>query len=280
MYRFLLRPKWLAFHVLIIFLVVVMVNLGFWQLHRLQGRRAFNDEVRSRTAQATAPYGEVVTDGVDPDAVAWRTVIVSGTYLGDEQVVVLNRSQAGSAGVDVVTPLELPSGSLVLINRGFVSETEPVPAPPTGPVTILGRLQVSEARRLGGLTDPGGDLTEIQRLDIDRLSAQLPAPVAPVFVNLLQSKPTQGSSPVPVADPELDEGPHMSYMIQWWIFSITAIVGWVLAVRRSARQRLSAATATVEQPAEQPPDQTPLQIEPDAADSPSPAVDASATTRS
>jgi surfeit locus 1 family protein len=274
MYRFLLRPKWLAFHVLIIFLVVVMVNLGFWQLHRLQGRRAFNDEVRSRTAQATEPYGQVVTDGVDPDSVAWRTVIVSGTYLGDEQVVVLNRSQAGSAGVDVVTPLELPSGSLVLINRGFVAETQPVREAPAGPVTILGRLQVSEARHLGGLTDPGGDLTEIQRLDIDRLSAQLPAPVSPVFVNLLQSKPTQGSSPVPVADPELDEGPHLSYMIQWWIFSITAIVGWVLAVRRSARLRLSAATP------EQTPEQTREQTEPDAADFPSPAVDASATTPS
>ena len=37
--------------------------------------------------------------------------------------------------------------------------------------------------------------------------------------------------------PTLDEGPHLSYTIQWFIFSICVIVGWVLAVRRSMAMR-------------------------------------------
>ncbi|TPW11548.1 MAG: hypothetical protein FD127_3170, partial [Acidimicrobiaceae bacterium] len=169
------------------------------------------------------------------EEVAWRTATVAGTYLADEQLQVINRSQAGVPGVNVITPLQLDSGSLVLVNRGFVAATEPVPAPPTGVVSVTGRLHGSEVRHLGGLTDPEGELTEIQRIDIDRIAPQLPGPVAPVFVDLVQSEPAQGSSPIPIADPELTDGPHLSYMIQWWIFSIAVVAGWVLAVRRSAR---------------------------------------------
>lgn len=235
MHRFLLKPKWLAFHLLVVAAVVLMVNLGFWQLHRWQDRREFNDEVRTRAAMATVEFGEIVTTDVEPEEVAWRTATVAGTYLADEQLQVINRSQAGVPGVHVITPLQLDSGSLVLVNRGFVAATEPVPAPPTGVVSVTGRLHGSEARHLGGLTDPEGELTEIQRIDIDRIAPQLPGPVAPVFIDLVQSEPAQGSSPIPIADPELSDGPHLSYMIQWWIFSIAVVAGWVLAVRRSTR---------------------------------------------
>src|SRR5829696_2670573 len=99
MYRFVLRPKWLLFHVLVIVLVVIMVNLGIWQLHRLQDRRAFNDEVRSRTAMPLAEYDQVVTDQIatvdDADEIEWRPVHLEGTYLPDEQVTIVNRSQGG-----------------------------------------------------------------------------------------------------------------------------------------------------------------------------------------
>ena len=236
MYRFLLRPKWLAFHLIVAILVVVMVNLGLWQLHRLQDRREFNAEVRERSAVAVVAFESLVHAETDPDDVAWRTVEATGAYLADEQVVVINRSQSGVPGVDVITPIELADGTLVLVNRGFVSEIEPIPPPPSGTVTVVGHLRNSEQRRLGGLTDPEGDLTEIQRLDIDRLAAQLPGPVAPVSIELIESSPAQGAVPAPVPPPELSEGPHLSYMFQWWIFSAAAVAGWVLAVRHSARQ--------------------------------------------
>ena len=113
MYRFLLKPKWIGFHLLCIFGIVLMVNLGIWQLHRLQSRKDFNAEVRARTAEPVVPVEEVVTDGVDPDDVQWRTVTATGTYLPDEQVVVVNRSQGGFSGVNVVTPLELADGTIV-----------------------------------------------------------------------------------------------------------------------------------------------------------------------
>lgn len=236
MYRFLLKPKWIGFHLLCIFGIVLMVNLGIWQLHRLQSRKDFNAEVRARTAEPVVPVEEVVTDGVDPDDVQWRTVTATGTYLPDEQVVVVNRSQGGFSGVNVVTPLELADGTIVLINRGFVPDATPVPVAPTGEVEVLGRLRESQQRSIGQLTEVDGELTEVFRIDIPRLAEQLPAEVMPLYVDLLDSTPSQGDLPDPLPDPDLSEGPHLSYMIQWWIFSTCVAVGWVLAVRRSVRQ--------------------------------------------
>jgi cytochrome oxidase assembly protein ShyY1 len=266
MRRFLLSPRWLLFHVTVLALVVLMVNLGLWQLHRLQDRREFNAEVRARATLEVVPVQEVVSLGTDADEVEWRTVTATGRYLVDEQVVVVNRSQDGVSGVNVVTPLQLDDGPIVLVNRGFVPGTLEVPAPTGGDVSVTGRLRRSQERTLGQLTEPEGELTEVFRIDIPRLADQLPGPVLPLSIDLLTSDPAEGAVPVPLPDPDLSEGPHLSYMVQWWIFSACAAVGWFLAVRRSVRQhRLD---ESVSDPDGRTPPDSPLPAEPVPATAP------------
>jgi cytochrome oxidase assembly protein ShyY1 len=236
MYRMLLRPRWLAVHLLVVVLVTVMVALGLWQGRRLQERRDFNDTVRDRAVQAVVPVAELLPAGaaVDPSALEWRTVEVRGRYLADEQVLVVNRAQGGVAGTNVVTPLELADGRLVLVQRGFVPQRQDVPPPPAGEAVVVGRLRASQERRLGQVTDPAtGELDEVQRLDVQRLAPQLPAPVLPMYVDLLTSDPSQGALPAPLPDPELDEGPHLSYLLQWFTFALVTIGAWVVVVRRA-----------------------------------------------
>ncbi|MDQ3543202.1 MAG: SURF1 family protein, partial [Actinomycetota bacterium] len=108
MYRFLLRPRWIAFHLLVLGAFVLMVNLGFWQLRRLDERQAFNDRVNERIDAPPVALDELVpTDarvGDDVlDEVEWRPTQVRGEYLPDEQFVVVNRSQSGQPGEMVVT---------------------------------------------------------------------------------------------------------------------------------------------------------------------------------
>lgn len=237
MYRFLVRPKWIGFHLLVIGAIVLMVNLAFWQIRRLDERREFNAEVTSRSSQPVADIVDVVQPGTDPDDVEWRTVEATGTYVADQQLIVVNRGQNGAAGVNVVTPLQLSDGRLLLVNRGFVPEPGTAPAPATGTVTVEGRIRASQVRALGQLTDAdAARLTEVQRIDIPRIAQQLPGETVQVYLDLLASEPAQGAVPIPVPDPELSEGPHLSYTIQWFIFSVCVLVGWVLAVRRSAKK--------------------------------------------
>jgi cytochrome oxidase assembly protein ShyY1 len=238
MYRFLLRPKWIGFHLLVVAGIVAMVNLGFWQLRRLDQRRDFNAKVEARSELPPEPLDDVLASG-SPDEIEWRIVTTTGRYLGDEQFLVVNRSQNGRAGENVVTPMELGDGRTLIVNRGFVPLIVEVPAPLDGVVDVVGRIRSSQERRTGQLSDPAeGELTEVQRLDIARLGPQLPGEVVPVYVDLLTSEPPEAPGlPEPVARPPLGEGSHLSYAVQWFIFSVCVAIGWVLAVRRSIRTR-------------------------------------------
>lgn len=237
MYRFLLRPRWLAFHALVLVGVIVMVNLGFWQLRRLDERREFNAEVAESIDQDPVPLLTLADDpDLDLDETEWSQVTTTGTYLA-EQIVVFNRSQGGVAGDNVLTPLVLDDGRIVLVNRGFVPLGQDVPPPPPEEVEVLGRIRPSQSRQRGELTDSGGGpVTEVRRVEIERIAPQLPGDVLPIYLDLIASRPPMtAQDPAPVPAPELDEGPHLSYAAQWFIFALSVIVGWVLAVRKSTR---------------------------------------------
>lgn len=234
----------MAFHLLVVAAVVTMVNLGFWQLRRLDERREFNATVEARYDEPPVPLDSLLPAGGpparEPADLEWLPVSATGTYLPDETFFVVNRSQSGRAGRNVVVPMELDDGRTLVVNRGFVPLDADVPAvPSTGSVEIVGRLRPSQERGLGQLSDPAeGELVEAQRIDLPRLEPQLPGDVVPMYVDLAVSDPPEaGPFPEPVAAPELTERNHLSYAVQWFIFSIAVAVGWVLAVRRSVERR-------------------------------------------
>ena len=114
--RFLLAPRWLLSHLLVVLLIVTMVNLGFWQLRRLDERRDRNELIESREDRPAVPVEDLVTAGSSGDDVAaarFRKVTATGTYDDDATVVVRNRTQDGVAGAWRLTPLVLDSGDRV-----------------------------------------------------------------------------------------------------------------------------------------------------------------------
>ncbi len=258
---FLLRPKWIAFHVLVFASVALMIWLAFWQLDRLHERRAFNELVSEQIDVAPVPLDDLLAEaGDDPTSIEWRQALVSGSYLTD-QVLWFNRSQDGLAGDNVLSALATDTDATgdvtVVVNRGFVPLGFDTPAPPDGDVQILARVRMPQERQRGELTDAaaGGEpVTEVRRIDLDQLSAQLPGALAPVYLDLIDAVPAIGpNDPTPLPAPTLDEGPHLSYAAQWVIFALCALAGWALAVRRSIRTRRRDAL-TAEGAAPTPPD--------------------------
>jgi cytochrome oxidase assembly protein ShyY1 len=244
-YSFLLRPKWIAFHLLVFGSIALMIWLAFWQLDRLDQRRAFNDLVAEQIDQPPAPLEQLLAEaGDDPESIEWRQTIVTGQYLPD-QILWFNRSQDGIAGDNVLTAIVTESGTTVVVNRGFVPLGVDVPAAPTVETELLARVRLPQERQRGELTDTSdadAAVTEVRRIDLGQLSAQLPGEVAPVYLDLIDAIPPIGpDDPAPVPPPTLDEGPHLSYAAQWFIFAACVLVGWVLAVRRSIRSRQRAA---------------------------------------
>jgi cytochrome oxidase assembly protein ShyY1 len=212
-----------------------MVNFSIWQFGRLSERREFNSEVRQRSALETVNISEL--DLSDPSAMQWRTAGAIGTYDPSEQVLILNRSQNGVAGLNVVTPLILDDGRAILVNRGFIGLSETPPSAPSGTVRVLGTVQISEQRTSGQATQASGEQSEFFRLDIALLGEQIDYDLLPVALVAIASEPSESPTIAPINPPELSQGPHLSYAIQWLIFSIAVIVGWVLAIRKSLANR-------------------------------------------
>ena len=233
-YRFLLKPKWIAFHLLVVAAMVAMVNLGLWQLRRLDERTTFNDKFIARINQAVVPLESLLADNPTPDSITYRRVSVTGTYTDDPTVAIVNRSQNGEAGRNLVNAIVTPGGLTVLVSRGFLPSESAAPPVPTGTVTVVGRVRSSERRRTGQVSDETGvQLTEARRVDLDVLGPQFGGTIAPVFVEVLESQPAEPTLS-PVVAPELSSGPHLSYAIQWFVFTACVAIGWVFAVRRSA----------------------------------------------
>jgi len=234
-------------------LVVVMVLLGFWQLRRLDEKRDYAALVATRQAEpavdvlAVVPAGEAV-DSAGVDAVLYRTVTATGVYEDDDTVVVENRTYNGASGAWVLTPLRLDDGSAVLVNRGFVgfdrAGTIVPPVAPTGRVSVEGLVFPSQERGRFGPTDAAeGDLEVLARVDLERFAAQVDYDVLPAYIQLIESSPPEdvaregAPALVPLGAPDPNEGPHLAYAVQWFIFSTIAAGGYVFLLRRVARDR-------------------------------------------
>jgi hypothetical protein len=232
-YKFLLRPKWIAFHVLIVALVTIMLMLANWQLDRHHQRVAFNETLIERVDTPTQPLEQVLANFPAAEDAEWRSVQVVGTYLQDLELRVVNVSQGGQAGFDPVTPLQLSDGRLILVNRGFAPLGGSVLEAPDGIVTLQGRLRAPPVKRLGAISDASsGVLTEVQRIDIARLQQQMPSPLVNVYLEMQSSSPADDATLSRIAEPSFSNGPHLGYVGQWILFSLCALGGWFAIVRR------------------------------------------------
>jgi surfeit locus 1 family protein len=221
---------------LLVVVALVCARLGVWQLHRLHERRAAN-------AAALAARREPVVDLAAsslPRTLANRRVRGSGRYDRGHEIVLRGVTFEEAPGVQVVTPLVLASGAAVLVKRGFVPAPDAVTADlagldETGVVTISGlALPIDSSRRRGVPLTRDGQTTWA-RLDLPALREALPYPLLPVYV-LQAPDPALPRSPRRLQVPALDDGPHLSYALQWFAFATTAlIVAGILAFRSPER---------------------------------------------
>lgn len=238
-FRFLTRPKWVAWTLVVAVAVIVMANLSLWQWNRLHERRDTNAAIAARTSLPVVAIDDTSLDGLGPDDLRYRRVTATGSYL-DDDVLVANQTLGGAPGWWVVTPLRTTTGLVVWVNRGWVPFASATPdgpldafAPPVGEVSLVGIVQVSQSAVEGVELSAGA----LPRLDVGWLAARAGGAVSPVWLQLEEQAPPQPTGePIAVSLPPLDDGPHLNYTGQWAIFaSLTLIIYVVLVVRTAQR---------------------------------------------
>ena len=230
--RRLLRPSWIISHIFVVALLVSTVNLGFWQLRRFDERKANNAQIMETTGRESVAVNNLSIDKLD-NTQSYTPAIARGTFDEDRQVYLINRSRDGVPGVEVINSftLETDPVSYVVVNRGYLprkvfneGESE-IWKPSSKVLEIEGFIMIPF---LDGKLQ--GD--EINRIDIDLLSDEWGVSLLPIY--LQQNQQTSNDWPVQMKPPELTEGSHLSYAVQWFIFTLIGLVGYPLVLRRVA----------------------------------------------
>ena len=227
---------------MVVALAILFINLGFWQLRRLEERQLDNMVGESRFA-AEAVDLDLLLDsaGDDRDSLEFRRATATGVFQAADEILIRSQVHQGVAGFHVITPLLGEGGRAVLVNRGWVPlDVDEVPAtavpPPDGIVTVTGWVRPGQTRGALGPSDPGeGRLMAMSRVDIDRIEQQVPYELEPVYLSLLDD--LEGDLPIAAPAPSFeDEGPHLAYAIQWFSFALIGLIGYFFLMRRAARR--------------------------------------------
>jgi surfeit locus 1 family protein len=246
--------KWFLTTLLVLVAMGVMARLGYWQLDRLEKRRAFNARVQ---AQIDRPPLELSSPALTPDLVSsldgmeYRQVVVVGEYDHDNEVSLRNQAWNNRLGVHLVTPLRIVgSDQVVLVNRGWVPYEDFTAGNlakygEAGQVEVRGVIRASQTRpEIGWRTDivprPGEPpLKAWNMINVPGIASQIPYPLLPVYI---QQAPDPASTTLPYRSLpvlELTEGPHLGYAIQWFIFAAILGFGYPIYVRREETQLAS-----------------------------------------
>jgi surfeit locus 1 family protein len=215
---------------------LVSLRLAFWQLERLQQRRAANAVALAARA---APVVDLEVGRLGDRKLKGRRVRASGHYDHTHDVVLRGKAYNGVPGVEIVSPLVFEDGrSAVLVHRGFMPTPDAVTVQ-TDSVREFGKLQVEGLAEVVGSENGDrldrGSGTTWARLDLDALSEAMPYRLAPVYI---RQSPDSGLPRFPrrLQPPPIDDGPHLNYAIQWFAFAgMAAIFGAV--IWRQKRER-------------------------------------------
>jgi surfeit locus 1 family protein len=211
----------------------LFVRLGVWQLARHEERKAANARLEQRLQQTPTVLARALADSTDP---SWRIVRVAGRFRYDLEQVLAGRTNGGSPGVHLITPMAVPgTDTLVIVTRGWVYS-------PDAASVDLGRWREGEYVTLTGYLMPldsaGPAAPEdrarpLRSLNRTALQARLGAPIFPVQIIMTSDSAARADSvPRRLATPVPDAGPHRSYAIQWFAFALIALVGGIVLHRR------------------------------------------------
>lgn len=232
--------RWGAYLALVLVFAVTCGLLSWWQW----ARRA---ETISQENLVTANYkaAPVAVGSLLPSLNSWKageewlSVELHGHYLRDEQLLARNRPYNANPGFEVLVPFQLDDGTVFVVDRGWLSigDTQDapnvIPAAPSGDVTVVARLQQSEPV-LPGRTAPRGQVPSINLPTIAKLAGTAKTYTG-AYGLLATETPAAATRPRAVEEPVPDEGPHLSYAIQWIAFGLLAFFGLFWAFRRERR---------------------------------------------
>ncbi|MEO0024460.1 MAG: hypothetical protein RL196_901 [Actinomycetota bacterium] len=233
-----LRNSWrryVAWLLLVALFSVACVFLSQWQFDRRSQVVAVMNTIALNYGKAAVPLEKALPDLTSPlpNSKKWLPVTVTGHYLPEMTTLVRNRPLGGYPGFEVLVPFLARNNQVVIIDRGWLptgnaqDSPDEVPVPNIEELTLVGRLMPTEAAL--NRTAPTGQIPSIDLPSLATMNS------AQTYINAyltLESESVAQPQAKLLPKPSIGEGNHLSYAIQWIIFSVLAIVTLVWAIRK------------------------------------------------
>ncbi len=246
--------RWTIYISLAVVFAIACAFLSNWQFSRNEDRAGQLALVEANYDAEPVPLADVIPAGgeLDPQD-EWRPVVLTGTYLPDDELLARNRPHGGTAAYEVLVPFRLDDGRVLLVDRGWVPpgedqpEPDAVPAPPSGEATVVVRLRPGEALPASGRSAPEGQVPTINLGFVaDAISPEAGAALERSAYGVMVSEdPPPATAPQALESPSDDPGPHLSYAIQWILFAAMGFIfiGYVIRTERRHRREDAADAA-------------------------------------
>ena len=228
--------RWLGWLILVIVFSVACVSLSNWQFNR----RA---EALSKIEQITKNYDApaVGIDGVATESKfdarnEWRPVKLNGHYLPSNAVLVRNRPLDGNPGFLQLVPFQLMDGRLVAIERGWLPTDDKYSAPKNVPLpsdqdqTVIARIRPAEPT-----LDRSAPVGQLGTINVESLvkSQHIKDKIfTTIYLRMATESIPAAANPKQLAKPQLDEGNHLSYALQWIMFALMAISALIWGIKK------------------------------------------------
>ncbi|WP_341987536.1 SURF1 family protein [Azorhizobium sp. AG788] len=223
-----------------------LVGLGSWQMERRAWKLDLIQQVEARAdapARALPPSGQwpALTRASDE----YAHVRVTGTFDHSKEALVYTvlsepNGPLRGPGFTVITPLMLPDGASVLINRGFVPTDKRDPAARqegqvAGEVTVTGLLRFAEEAS-SFVPDNDAARNAWYRRDPAAIAAARGLSRAAPFMIDADATPNPGGLPQGGETRLLFPNRHLEYALTWYGLAVT-MLAVVVAVLISRRRR-------------------------------------------
>ncbi|WP_126976860.1 SURF1 family protein [Frigidibacter oleivorans] len=194
--------------------IAILLNLGFWQLRRLEWKESI---LATIAARIDAPPEQLPPEGADGQALKYTPVRVAGRTTGQELHMLTGRQGVGP-GFEVIAAFETADGRRILLDRGFIPETaKDMPRPPVD-LDVTGNIHwPDETTASTPAPDIGRNIWFAR--DVPAMAAALETEPLMVAARSVDGA-GQGVVPVPISVEGI-RNDHLNYAITW--FSLAGV---------------------------------------------------------
>ena len=231
MFKNLIKPRWIALTLFLLILIYLFIRLSNWQFDRYDQRVIRNES--TNVALSLAPK-KIDSVSQMSDLKQWEKIELTGSYLSDQSKLVRKQYLENNLGFWVITPFKIQNGENILVNRGWIpigssaSSNQSIPLAPVGTVNLEGYLQTFNE----SITQPKDlPLNQVNTIDYKYFESAI---ANNFYVQLAKSSPMDNQVAI-IPLPELSNGPHFSYAIQWILFALLLPIGWYVLLKNETK---------------------------------------------